>query len=197
MLPPPGIAAVLVQVTSCPTAEHVQSVPTPETNERPGASVFLTVVVVPAAIAAPPFVTRDVVGLSPPSTQSPTWDLTRSSAFGTTLKLPLRLWVMAFSRPSEAVTVAVQLPKVGVAGIVYAYSRIRLGTPSPSVGLVRGVNATLLRTSGPPSASASDRRLFAADTSKPPNGSLTSARMYTVSPGSQVGLDAVEGYCAE
>src|SRR5690606_12419780 len=115
---PAGIAAVVVHVTSYPAAEQVQPLPVPESKVRPVASRSSTVVVVPAGIAPPSFCTVRIQSLAMPATKSPECDFTTDRAFGTTEKAALRLWVIAPSRPSAAVTVAVQVPKLALEGIV-------------------------------------------------------------------------------
>jgi hypothetical protein len=50
--------------------------------------------------------------------KSPLCDLATVSAFGATVKLPLRVWETVFSVPSLPVTDAVKLPKEGFAGMV-------------------------------------------------------------------------------
>ena len=109
--------AVLVQVTTCPAAPQVQPAPAADTKPRPVARVSFTVVV-PVTVVPPVLFTVSVNALFAPAVKSPECDFTTFSALGATVKLAARLWVIVFSAPSEPVTVAVQSPKLGLAGIV-------------------------------------------------------------------------------
>src|SRR5690606_33626249 len=90
---------------------------------------------------------------------------------------PTALWLTVPSSPSNAVTVAVQLPRKPWSGMSKAYSKVRV-----EVAVSTGVIAT-----GPSRVTpfASAMTTLAEPTSAPPNGSLATARTYTVSPSTE------------
>src|SRR5690606_22825312 len=90
------------------------------------------------------------------------------------------------SVPSTARTRAGQLPVRGLSGITNAVSKVRVAASSATIGMDAAVSSEVSAAS----ARVSSARVMSAA----PNGSLTTARTYKVSPCTYCALVVVEGY---